>query len=82
LEGEKIMSATTTEGTGPGAVERYIPRIYNSQIRLENILINQEEAWPVKIDGGELKAMVSALSDDDMLTIIKAAEIIKRLGIK
>ena len=82
------MSATTTEGTGPGAVERSIPRIYNNQIRLQNIVINQEETWPVKvegptnIDGGELRAMVSALSNDDMQTIIKAAEIIKRLSAK
>jgi len=76
------MSATTTEGTGPGAVERQIPRIYNNQVRLENIInLNQlaeriEIPPPDRIDGGVLQAM-SMLSEEDMKTILKAAEILK-----
>ena len=76
------MSATTTEGTGPGAVERQIPRIYNNQVRLQNIVnINEivekiEVPHPDRIDGGVLQAM-SALSEDDIKTILKAAEILK-----
>lgn len=76
------MSATTTEGTGPGAVERSIPRIYNNQIRIQNIAnINEitqivELPLPDRIDGGVLQAM-SALSEEDIKTILKAAEILK-----
>lgn len=76
------MSATTTEGTGPGAVERYIPRTYNNQVRLENIvnlneLVERIEVQPPnRIDGGVLQAM-SALSEEDIKTILKAAEILK-----
>jgi hypothetical protein len=76
------MSATTTEGTGPGAVERYIPRILNNQVRLENIvnlneLVERIEVQPPdRIDGGVLQAM-SALSEEDIKTILKAAEILK-----
>ena len=76
------MSATTTEGTGPGAVERQIPRIYNNQIRLQNIVnINEiaeriEVPPPDRIDGGVLQAM-SLLSEEDIKTILKAAEILK-----
>lgn len=79
------MSATTTEGTGPGAVERQIPRIYNNQVRLQNIVnINEivekiEVPNPDRIDGGVLQAM-SLLSEEDIKTILKAAEILK--GIK
>lgn len=78
------MSATTTEGTGPGAVERYIPRTYNNQVRVENIVnLNQfveqiEVRTPERIDGGVLQAM-SALSEEDIQTILKAAEILKRI---
>ncbi len=32
------QTTTTTEGVGNGAVERYIPRIKNNQVRLENIV--------------------------------------------
>ena len=75
------MSATTTEGTGPGAVERLIPRIYNNQIRAENIINIREiveQNPPDRIDGGVLQAM-SALSEEDIKTILKAAEILKRM---
>ena len=75
------MSATTTEGTGPGAVERSIPRIYNNQIRAENIVNIREiveQNPPDRIDGGVLQAM-STLSEEDIKTILKAAEILKRL---
>lgn len=74
------MSATTTEGTGPGAVERVIPRIYNNQIRVENIVNIKEvvEATPDRIDGGVVQAMM-ALSEEDMKTILRAAEILKGL---
>jgi hypothetical protein len=79
------MSATTSEGTGPGAVERYIPRnLYAQQIiRAQNIIGLQEavkEISPRNIDGGELRAMMMGLSQEDMETILKAAEIIKRLN--
>lgn len=76
------MSATTTEGTGQGAVERFLPRIYNNQVRLENIVNLNELAdrieipRPDRIDGGVLQAM-SALSEEDMKTILQAAEILK-----
>lgn len=79
------MSATTTEGTGPGAVERYIPRnLYAQQIiRAQNIVGLQEavkEISPRNINGGELRAMMMGLSLEEMETILKAAEIIKRLN--
>ena len=73
------MSATTTEGTGPGAVERFIPRIYNNQIRAENIVNIREiveQTPPGNIDGGVIQAM-SALSEEDIRTILRAAEILK-----
>lgn len=80
------MSATTTEGTGPGAVERYLPRIYNNQVRLENIVnLNElqqkvEIAPPDRIDGGSISIMsLNALSEEDLDTIMKAAEILKGL---
>jgi len=79
------MSATTTEGTGPGAVERYIPRILNNQVRLENIvnlneIVNKIELpAPDRIDGGVLQAM-AALSEEDIRTILRAAEILKGMG--
>lgn len=74
-----MSTTTTTEGTGPGSVERSIPRIYNNQIRIENI-VNLEKISepPSRIDGGVLQAM-SALSEDDIKTILKAAEILKGL---
>lgn len=78
------MSATTTEGTGPGAVERYIPRNFYAQqiIRAQNIVGLQEavqDIGPRVVDGGELRAMMLNLSSEEMETIIKAAEILKRL---
>lgn len=79
------QTTTTTEGTGNGAVERYVPRIYNNQVRLENIVNLGELAQkievppPNKIDGGVLQAMAT-LSEEDMRTILRAAEILK--GIK
>lgn len=75
------MSATTTEGTGPGSVERFIPRIYNNQIRAENIVNIREiveQVPPGNIDGGVVQAMM-ALSEEDMKTILRAAEILKGL---
>lgn len=77
------MSATTTEGTGPGAVDRVIPRIYNNQIKAENIVNLQQiiqEVTPTHIDGGEIRAMMMSLSEEEMQTILKAAEILKKLG--
>lgn len=79
------MSATTTEGTGPGAVERYIPRKFYAQelVRAENIVGLQEavkEVAPRTVDGGELRAMMMGLSNEEMETILKAAEILKRLN--
>ena len=79
------MSATTTEGTGPGSVERYIPRTFYAQqiIRPQNIVGFEEavkEIPPKNTDGGELKAMMLTLSEDDIQTILKAAEILKRLN--
>ena len=79
------MSATTTEGTGPGAVERYIPRKFYAQevIRAQNIVGFEEavkEVNPRNVDGGELRAMMMALSSEEMETILKAAEILKRLN--
>jgi hypothetical protein len=71
--------ATTSEGTGPGSVERFIPKIYNNQVKLENLVIQQDEAIPGRIDGGELK-MLSALSDEDKKTILRAAEILRNIG--
>lgn len=79
------MSATTTEGTGPGAVERFIPRnLYAQQIvRAKDIVGLQEavkEVSPRTVDGGELRAMVMGLSHEEMETILKAAEILRRVG--
>lgn len=78
------MSATTTEGTGPGAVERYIPRNFYAQqiIRAQNILGLEEavkEVAPRSVDGGELRAMMMGLTREEMETIVKAAEILKRI---
>lgn len=78
------QTTTTTEGVGQGAVERYLPRIYNNQVRLENIVnLNEladriEVPPPSNIDGGVLQAM-SALSEEDIKTILRAAEILKRM---
>lgn len=79
------MSATTTEGTGPGAVDRYIPRQFYAQqiIRAQNIVGLEEavkEVAPKNVDGGELRAMMMNLSSEEMETILKAAEILKRLN--
>jgi hypothetical protein len=76
-------TTTTTEGVGNGAVDRVIPRIYNNLVRAENIAgLTQiiQESTPKNIDGGEIKAMMMGLSEEDMKTILKAAEIIKSLG--
>jgi hypothetical protein len=76
------QTTTTTEGVGNGAVERYIPRIVNNQVRLENIvnldeIVERIEIPPIdRIDGGVISAL-SALSEEDMKTILKAAEILK-----
>lgn len=78
------QTTTTTEGVGNGAVERYIPRINNNQVRLENIvnlneIVDQIEIPPIdRIDGGVVSAL-AALSEEDMKTILKAAEILKRM---
>lgn len=76
----------TTEGTGQGAVERYLPRIlYNQKIKAENIVGLEhiiKETPPNKIDGGTLQALMMGLSEEDMSTILKAAEIIKKINNK
>lgn len=74
----------TTEGTGPGAVERYIPRTpYAQQIIRAQDIVGLEEAVketsPRSVDGGELRAMVMGLSEEDMQIILRAAEILKGL---
>lgn len=74
------MYATTTEGTGKGSVDRYIPKTYNHQVRINNLVISKDEPIPGKIDGGELKALVSVLTEEEMETIMKAADILKRVG--
>jgi hypothetical protein len=76
------QTTTTTEGVGNGAVERYIPRIKNNQVRIENIvnlneIVERIEIPPLdRIDGGVISAM-AALSEEDIKTILKAAEILK-----
>jgi hypothetical protein len=79
----------TTQGTGPGAVERVIPRIIN-RVRVENIetrkivqsvadQIDLSKLVPVKIDGGVLSALgILNISEEEANIILKAAEIIKR----
>jgi hypothetical protein len=79
------QTTTTTEGVGNGAVERFIPRIVNNQVRLENIvnlneIIERIEIPPLeRIDGGVVSAL-AALSEEDIKTILKAAEILKRMN--
>jgi hypothetical protein len=76
------MSATTTEGTGPGAVERHIPRIYNQQIRAKDIVDLGDivqEINPRRVDGGELKALMLNLSSEEMEIILRAADILNSL---
>jgi hypothetical protein len=79
------QTTTTTEGVGNGSVERFIPRIVNNQVRLENIvnlneIIERIEIPPLdRIDGGVVSAL-SALSEEDIKTILKAAEILKRIN--
>lgn len=80
------MGATTTEGTGNGSVERYIPRtsFKNYQIQAENIIgIKKviEENAPDKIDGGGISLMMMNLNKEDLEIIIRAAEIIKKFNI-
>lgn len=80
--------ATTTEGTGNGSVERSITRasFKNNLIKVENIIglkkiIEEKMIMPPidKIDGGEISAMMMKLSREDMITILEAAEILKKL---
>jgi len=78
------MSATTTEGTGLGSVDNIIPKIYNHQI-VNKINVVNVETPPNRIDGGELKSYnkalkILSLSEEDQQTILKAAEILKRLS--
>ncbi len=64
-------------------MDRVIPRIYNNQIRPQNIINFEQvvqEVNPRTIDGGEIRAMMMGLSEEDMKTILKAAEILKSLG--
>lgn len=61
-----------------------IPRRFYAQefIRAENIVGLQEavkEVAPRNVDGGELRMMMMNMSSEDMETILKAAEIIKKL---
>lgn len=72
----------TTEGTGPGAVERYIPRnFYAQQIIKAKDIVGLEEAVkevnPRNVDGGELRAMVMGLSEEEIKIILQAAEILR-----
>lgn len=72
---------TTSEGTGNGAVERAVPRIYNHQILKEIQRIKkiaEDPPAPSNIDGGEL-SMLSALSDEDINIILRAADILKKI---
>ena len=51
-------------------------------MRAENIVGLQEvvkEVSPRNVDGGELRMMMVGLSSEEMDTILKAAEIIKKL---
>lgn len=75
----------TTEGTGPGAVERYIPRNFYAQqiIRAQDIVGLDDavkEVAPRNVDGGELRALVMGLSNEEIETILKAAEILRRVS--
>lgn len=75
----------TTEGTGPGAVERSIPRQFYAQqiIRAQNIVGLEDavkEVSPRNVDGGELRALVMGLSHEEIETILKAAEILRRIS--
>lgn len=75
--------ATTSEGTGKGAVERYIPRIVNNIVRLENIEPRAFEiaAAPTKIDGGIVQALsMLNITEKEANIIIQAAEILKRVN--
>ena len=85
LDIRMAQTTTTTEGVGNGAVDRVIPRIYNNLVRAENIagltqIIQENAPSPTNIDGGEIRAMMMGLSEEDMKTILKAAEILKSLG--
>lgn len=66
-------------------MERYIPRQFYAQqiIKAQNIIGLEQavkEVSPRNVDGGELRAMMMGLSNEEMETILKAAEIIKKLG--
>lgn len=61
-----------------------IPRRFYAQeiVRAENIVGLQDavkEVSPRNVDGGELRMMMMGLSSEDMDTILKAAEIIRKL---
>lgn len=75
----------TTEGTGQGAVERFIPRNFYAQqiIRAQDIVGLEDavkEVSPRTVDGGELRALVMGLSQEEIEIILKAAEILKRIS--
>jgi len=72
------MSATTSEGTGQGSVENIVPRLYSHQItrEIEKIKIKSQQP-PEIIDGGELK-ILSLLTEEEIATIIRASEILKK----
>jgi len=73
--------ASTSEGTGSGAVERYIPRIVNNIIRLENIAPSaiSSVSTPAKIDGGVLQALgMLNITEKEANIIMQAAEILKK----
>lgn len=75
--------STTTEGTGQGAVDRYIPRIVNNIVRLENIAPRALESvsTPTKIDGGIVQALsMLNITQKEANIIIQAAEILKRVN--
>lgn len=73
--------ATTSEGTGSGAVERYIPRIVNNIVRVANLEPRALEiaSTPAKIDGGVLQALgMLNITEKEANIIMQAAEILKK----
>lgn len=66
-------------------MERSIPRQFYAQqiIRAQNIVGLEDavkEVSPRNVDGGELRALVMGLSHEEIETILKAAEILRRIS--
>jgi hypothetical protein len=77
------MTATTTEGTGPGSVENIKPRIINGVVKNDNLYskldLNLIDFTPNKIDGGVVQALgMLNISQEEAQTILKAAEILRK----